>query len=75
MSLRKRLTTPNVGTLDRVLRALPFAVFLYLWASGALSGTGLVVLGIVSAMLLLTAVTGLCSIYALLGISTRKSAV
>ena len=74
MSLWKRLTTPNVGTLDRALRAVPFVAFLYAWTSGALSGTALVVLGIVSLMLLVTAVTGLCSIYALLGISTRKSA-
>ena len=72
MSLRTRFTTPNVGTLDRVLRALPFAVFIYAWSAGALSGLVLVALGIVSAMLLLTAITGLCSIYAMLGISTRR---
>ena len=75
MSLWKRLTTPNVGTTDRILRALPFAVFVYIWTTGALTGAPLIVLGIVSAMLLLTAITGLCSIYAMLGISTRKSAV
>ena len=74
MSLWKRSTTPNVGTLDRVLRALPFAVFLFVWATGALTGAALVALGIVSTMLLLTAVTGPCSIYAMLGISTRRSA-
>lgn len=74
MSLRQRLTTPNVGTFDRVLRALPFAVFLYVWATGALSGGALIGLGAVSVMLLLTAVTGLCSIYAMLGLSTRKAA-
>ena len=75
MSLLKRFTTPNVGALDRVLRALPFAVFLTVWATGALSGAALAVLGIVSGMLLLTAITGLCSIYAMLGISTRRTAI
>lgn len=73
MSLMKRLTTPNVGAVDRVLRALPFALFLYCYATGALTGGALIALGVVSAMLLLTAVTGLCSIYAMLGISTREA--
>ena len=74
MSLWKRFTTPNVGTLDRILRALPFALFVHIWTTGALAGVALVAFGVVSAMLLLTAVTGLCSIYAMLGISTRKRA-
>ena len=74
MSLRERLTTPNVGAFDRALRTAPFLVFLYVWATGALGGAGLVVLGVASVMLLVTAVTGLCSIYALFGLSTRKSA-
>lgn len=74
MSFRRRFLTPNVGTVDRWLRALPFALFAYVWFTGALTGPALVVLGIVSTMLLVTAVTGLCSIYGLLSISTRRAA-
>ncbi len=72
MSLWKKLTTRNVGAFDRVLRAVPFAVFAYMWVTGALTGLPLIVLGVVSAMLLVTAVTGMCSIYAMLGLSTCK---
>ena len=68
----KTFLTPNVGRWDRLIRALPFAAFVYLWAAGLLAGPALWAAGIVSAMLLATAITGMCSIYALLGINTRK---
>ncbi len=70
MSLLKKLTTRNVGTLDRWIRALPAVIVAGLWASGALTGTALLIAGILAAMLLVTAITGMCSIYAMLGIST-----
>ena len=73
MSIMKKLTTRNVGGFDRVLRALPFVGFLYAFASGALTGVPLIAFGVVSAMLLLTSVTGMCSIYAMLGLSTCKA--
>lgn len=72
MSLWKKLTTRNVGNMDRVLRAVPFAIFIYLAVTSTLTGLPLVVLGIATAMLLLTSVTGMCSIYAMLGLSTCK---
>ncbi len=70
MSLLKKLTTRNVGTLDRWIRALPAVIVAGLWVSGALTGTALLIAGILAAMLLVTAITGMCSIYAMLGIST-----
>lgn len=70
MSLVKRFTTRNVGTADRVIRVLPALVFAWVWATGALTGTALIALGVVSAMLFVTAVTARCSIYAMLGIGT-----
>lgn len=73
MSFIKRFTTPNIGGVDRVLRALPALVVAALWAAGVLEGTLLVVAAVVAGMLLLTAITGLCSIYALLGVSTRRA--
>jgi|GEM_PF-1430328 len=70
MSLIKRLLIRNVGTLDRILRTAPAIAFLIVWATGALSGVALVVLGILAAILLVTAVTARCSIYAMFGLST-----
>ena len=73
MSFRQRFLTPNVGTVDRWLRALPFVFFAYIWFTGTLAGPALIALGVISTMLLVTAVTGLCSIYGMLGISTRRT--
>lgn len=70
MSILKRLTTRNVGTPDRILRTLPALAFAYVWATGTVTGTALIVFGVVSAMLLFTAITARCSIYAILGIGT-----
>ncbi len=70
MSLLKKLTTRNVGTLDRWIRALPAVIVAGLWASGTLTGTAVLIAVILAAMLLVTALTGMCSIYAMLGIST-----
>ena len=72
MSLWKRLTKRNVGTFDRILRVLPSIAFVFVWMTGTLTGGALVALGIVAAMLLATAATGFCSLYAMLGISTRS---
>lgn len=70
MSFLKRLTTRNVGTTDRIIRTLPSVAFAYVWATGAVTGTALVVFGVISAMLLFTAITSRCSIYAMFGIGT-----
>jgi len=64
------MLTRNVGAFDRLLRSVPAFAFLAVWATGALSGVPLVVFGILAAMLLVTAVTARCSIYAMLGWST-----
>lgn len=70
MSLAQRLRERNVGTLDRVIRILPAIAVAYSWMTGSLTGVGLVVLGAISAVLFVTAVTRKCSIYAMLGIRT-----
>lgn len=72
MSLWTKLTTRNVGSIDRILRAIPFAIFVYVFFAGGLSGAPLVILGVLSTMLLVTSVTGMCSIYAIFGWSTCK---
>ncbi len=70
MSLLRKLTTRNVGMLDRWIRAVPAVLVAALWATGALGGTALIVSAVLAGMLLITAITGMCSIYAMLGIST-----
>lgn len=70
MSLISRLLTRNVGAFDRLLRTMPAIAFVAAWVTGALSGIALTVFGILAAMLLVTAVTARCSIYAMLGWST-----
>lgn len=72
MSLIQKLTTRNVGAFDRVLRTLPLIATVLLWQTGGLMGVPLIVAGVVSAMLFVTAITGMCSIYALLGLTTRR---
>jgi hypothetical protein len=66
----KMLTTRNVAGWDRVLRALPMLATLYFWNAGALSGLGLIAAAIISVMLLVTSITGSCSIYYMMGLST-----
>ncbi|MBD3311122.1 MAG: DUF2892 domain-containing protein [Candidatus Magasanikbacteria bacterium] len=62
---------PNEGKADRVIRAIAGIIFL-LVAFFTLSGISQVILYIVAAILLLTALTGYCGLYKLLGINTKK---
>ena len=67
--------TVNVGTVDRVLRLI-IGLALVAWAAGILPQIGAEpspwnwILGIVGAVLALTALVGSCPGYALFGIST-----
>jgi Protein of unknown function (DUF2892) len=74
MSILKTLiaanTTRNLATWDRAIRALLPVVVLGLWFAGALPTTAAIVLGTIAAMLFPTALTGACSVYYFLGVST-----
>lgn len=61
-----RWNHPNIGTVDRALRALLGVVALSLVVTGPRSAWGYV--GVV---LLFTAAVGFCPLYALLGLTTR----
>lgn len=63
----------NEGTVDRVVRAVVGVVLLAAWVFGWLSGATAVVLGIVGAILVVTAAIGFCPLYALLGIRTSPA--
>jgi hypothetical protein len=60
----------NEGALDRIIRAIlgVGAGIGAIFTTGALQIT----LGIISAALIITAITGFCGLYALLGINTCK---
>lgn len=62
----------NVGTVDRVVRAIFAVVVAILYFSGSISGTAAVILSVLAVILLLTSISGVCPLYGLLGISTMK---
>jgi hypothetical protein len=63
--------THNVGTVDRVVRAvLGLAAVVWAFSIGVTSGAG-IALVVVAAVLLVTAAIGFCPLYRLLGISTH----
>lgn len=62
----------NMGTVDRVLRALVAVVIVGLYLAGTISGGTVVVLGIIAVMLALTSTLGSCPAYKPFGISTCK---
>jgi hypothetical protein len=61
---------PNVGTLDRFVRAATAVVLAYLAFAGLVSGGVAVVAWIAAALLAVTAVVRFCPIYAVLDFST-----
>ncbi len=62
----------NVGTIDRVIRVVLAAVFAYLFFSGTVVGTLGIILVVLGAIFLLTALVGTCGLYLPFGISTCK---
>ncbi|MEM9122818.1 MAG: DUF2892 domain-containing protein [Pseudomonadota bacterium] len=69
----KMLTTKNVGRFDRVLRLMPTLAVIWLWSAGLISGALGIALSVVAGALAVTALTGTCSIYYVLGLSTCKA--
>jgi DUF2892 family protein len=65
-----RWNRPNIGTIDRALRALLGVAAISLVVTGPRSAWGFV--GVV---LLFTAAVGFCPLYAMLGLTTRPRKV
>jgi hypothetical protein len=61
----------NVGTADRIIRAI-FGVAALLVAIFITSGVWTILLYVISAILLVTALIGICPLYMLLHLSTKK---
>ncbi len=62
----------NMGTADRVIRALVAVIILILYFTHVISGTLAVILLILSAVFVVTSLLGFCPLYLLVGLSTRK---
>lgn len=73
MFLTRMMTTRNVGVFDRFIRVLPALATAWAWWSGLISGGWLIMALVASGMLLVTSATGACSIYYMLGLSTRTA--
>ncbi len=62
----------NMGTVDRIVRAIFAVVVAILYFSGSISGTAAVILSVLAVIMLLTSISGVCPLYGPLGISTMK---
>jgi len=70
--IKDMMLTRNVGRFDRVLRIVPAVLVAVLWAQGVIGGATAIVLSVLAAMLAVTALTGACSIYYMLGLTTLR---
>jgi len=61
----------NMGTVDRVIRIALAALVAVLYATGVISGTVALVLGIFAAIFVVTSIVAFCPLYLPFGISTR----
>ncbi|MEM9996364.1 MAG: DUF2892 domain-containing protein [Bacteroidota bacterium] len=66
--------TKNMHTVDRVVRLAVVALIAVLYFTGQISGLATIILGVVAAIFALTSFVGLCPLYSVLGISTRRKA-
>jgi hypothetical protein len=62
----------NMGTLDRIIRAIIVVIIAVLYFSDKINGTLAIILGIVAVAFFLTSVIGWCPTWAIFGLSTRK---
>lgn len=63
----------NLSNVDRIARVVLAALFAYLYFGGIVTGAFGVILVVLGAVFLLTAVVSFCPIYAALKLSTFKS--
>ncbi len=62
----------NMGAADRIIRAIIGVAIIVLYVAGQITGTVAIILGILTAILLATSITGVCPGYWPFGISTLK---
>ena len=64
----------NMGLADRIIRVALAAVVAALYFTHQLSTVAAIILGVVAAVFVVTAIVGRCPLYLLFGISTKKKA-
>jgi hypothetical protein len=64
---------PNVGNIDRIIRAMLAIILAVLYFSGMVTGTLGIILLVLAGVLLLTGLISFCPLYAPYKFSTRKS--
>lgn len=62
----------NMGTADRLIRALVVVAITALYFTGKIGGTLAIVLGVVAVVFLLTSLVGVCPAYLPFGLSTCR---
>lgn len=62
----------NMGTIDRIIRTVVAMIIVLLYLTGQISGTALIILGVIGVIFFLTSTVGYCPLYQVLNISTRK---
>ena len=62
----------NMGTLDKVIRIIVAVVFAALYFTKTVEGTPGIILLVLSIIFVQTSLVGICPIYLLFGISSRK---
>jgi hypothetical protein len=70
---RRFLMKPNLSTLDRVIRVVVAALFAYLYFAGIVTGAFGIVLLVLGAVFMLTAIVSYCPLYAMFKFRTLKS--
>lgn len=60
----------NMGSIDRIFRAVLAIAVAVLYFTGVISGTVAIILGILAIVFLLTSVVGFCPLYAPFKLST-----
>ncbi len=66
--------TKNMGTVDRIVRAVFAVAVAVLYFAGIISGTVAIILGILAIVFLLTSIFGFCPLYKPFKFSTNKKA-
>jgi len=62
----------NMGTIDRIVRAIIAVAVGVLWYLGVISGTVAIVLGALAVVFLATSLISFCPLYLPFGLSTRS---
>jgi len=62
----------NMGIIDIIIRLLVAALVVVLYFTSVITGTLAIILLIVAGIFTLTSIFGICPLYSLIGVSTKK---